>query len=301
MGVAAAHEGLPQGANHDAAGRRVQEPQRDRAQDAGHVRQSAAVHVALPVRRHQASAHEHRHRARERGGRVRRHRAPPDESGGAVPEADLAPRQQADHPVRLRVRAREQTQKSHVFHQRQHHEDHGRPVPPDVQRDRRRVSGHRARALDRRHRRGQDGRHARSVRRDRDAESVRRCALRRRGPDHGLGRARGLRQHRRPLLDVRGHSRLGAAPRGPEPGQPLRPVARRDPDARPHRPGRCCGAGAQRLAAHDRGRRPYLRHLQGRHVAQEGGDEGVRRRGRSSGWTASRSTSNRPSTTRSRR
>ena len=35
---------------------------------------------------------------------------------------------------------RQQAQKSHVLHQRQHHEDHGRPLPPDVRRDRDGVS-----------------------------------------------------------------------------------------------------------------------------------------------------------------
>ena len=49
------------------------------------------------------------------------------------------------------------------------------------------VSRHRERALDRRHRRGEDGRHAGSVRRDRDAESVRR---------HPVRRCRADRRHR---------------------------------------------------------------------------------------------------------
>ena len=42
VGVAAPHQGLPEGADHDAAGRRLQEPERHHAQDARPVRQRAA-------------------------------------------------------------------------------------------------------------------------------------------------------------------------------------------------------------------------------------------------------------------
>ena len=136
VGIAAPHEGLSQGADHDAARRRFQEPQRHRTQDARDVRQRAAVRVAASVRFDQAPEHGHRDRARERGRRLRRHRAPANQSGRAVPQVDFASRQQADRALCVRIRAREQTQKSHVFHQRQHHEDHRRALPPDLRRDR---------------------------------------------------------------------------------------------------------------------------------------------------------------------
>ena len=42
VGIAAPHEGLPEGADHDAAGRRLQEPQRHDAQDARPLRQRPA-------------------------------------------------------------------------------------------------------------------------------------------------------------------------------------------------------------------------------------------------------------------
>ena len=57
--------------------------------------------------------------------------------------------------------------------------------------------GHRKRALDRRHRRGQTRRHARSVRRHRDAEPVRRRTFRRGRADRRIGRPRGFGKHRR--------------------------------------------------------------------------------------------------------
>ena len=146
---------------------------------------------------------------------------------GAVPEADLAAGLGEDRPLRVRVRAPQQPQEGHLLHQRQHHEDDRRPLPQGLRRDRRRVSGHREGALDRRHRRREDGRHAGSVRRHRDAESVRRHPLRRRRADRRLGRAGRLGQHRRPVRDVRSDSRLGAAACRAEPGQPVRAAARR--------------------------------------------------------------------------
>ena len=154
----------------------------------------------------------------------------------------------------------------------------------------RRVPGHRERALDRRHRRRQDGRHARSVRRHRDAESLRRRALRRRRADHGLGGPGGLREYRRPLLDVRGDPRLRAAPRGPEPRQPVRLAARRDPDARAHRSGRRRRARPQRAGC-GRSKTASTRTTSSRKARR------ARRSARassptrsSSGWTANRST-----------
>ena len=116
-------------------------------------------------------------------------------------------------------------------------------------------------ALDRRHRRGQAGRHARSVRRHRDAQSVRRHPLRRGRADRRLGGTGRIGQHRRAVRHVRSHPRLGAAPRRPEPGQSLGPAAGRRADAGPHRPAGSRRARPQRLAAHHRRRHPHLRHL----------------------------------------
>ena len=131
-------------------------------------------------------------------------------------------------------------------------------------------------ALDRRHRRGQAGRHARGLRRHRHAEPLRRHPLGRRGADRRLGRPRRLGEHRRELRHVRGHPRLGAAARRPEPGESLGPAPRRRDDARPHRPARDRRAGPQRLARDARGRRPHLRHLRRSGEQGEGRHEGVR-------------------------
>ena len=155
-----------------------------------------------------------------------------------MPEADLPPGEREDRPLRLRVRAPQRAQEGDLLHQGQHHEDDGRPLPPRLRRARRRLPRARQGALDRRHRRRQARRLARDLRRDRDAEPLRRHPLRRRRPDRRLGRPRRLGQHRRPGGDVRGDPRLGAAPRRPEPRQPVRAAARRHPDARPHRPDR---------------------------------------------------------------
>ena len=111
-------------------------------------------------------------------------------------------------------------------------------LPQDLRRDRRRISRHRKGTLDRRHRRRQDGRHARSLRRHRDAEPLRRHPLRRGRADRRFGRPRRIGQHRRRMRDVRSHPRLGAAPRRTEPGEPVGPAARRGADAGPHRPAR---------------------------------------------------------------
>ena len=77
-----------------------------------------------------------------------------------VPQAHLASRQRKDRPLRLRIREAEWPQEGHLLHERQHHEDDRRSLPQDLRRDRRGVSGHREGALDRRHRRGETGRHA---------------------------------------------------------------------------------------------------------------------------------------------
>ena len=85
------------------------------------------------------------------------------------------------------------------------------------------------------------------------------------------------------LRHVRGHPRLRAAARRPEPGEPFGPAPRRRDDARPHRPARDRRAGPQRLARDARGRRPHVRHL--------------RRRGEQARRSARRS-SRRPSSSR---
>ena len=85
------------------------------------------------------------------------------------------------------------------------------------------VPGHRERALDRRHRRGQAGRHARGLRRDRDAEPLRRHPLRRGRADRRLGRPGRLGQHRRRRAPC---SRPSTARRRAAPGRtwPTRPA-----------------------------------------------------------------------------
>ena len=92
LGLAAPHQSLPQSSDHDAAGRRLQEPERHRAQDARPLRQRASVRFLSSVRRDQASGDGRGHRPRERRRPLRRHRAPPDRTGDAVPETDLASR-----------------------------------------------------------------------------------------------------------------------------------------------------------------------------------------------------------------
>ena len=72
LGVASAHQGLPEGADHDPAGGRLQEPERHDAQDPRSLRQRASVRLLSPVRRDQAPGHGRRDRARERGGPLRR-------------------------------------------------------------------------------------------------------------------------------------------------------------------------------------------------------------------------------------
>jgi isocitrate dehydrogenase len=55
---------------------------------------------------------------------------------------------------------KEQPQKRHLLCQRQHYEADRRFVSPSFRRNRRGISGHRKRRLDRRHRRGENWRHA---------------------------------------------------------------------------------------------------------------------------------------------
>ena len=132
----------------------------------------------------------------ERGGHLRRHRASADGGRDAMPENHHAAGLRADSAIRVRVRGAKRPREGHLLQQRQYHEDDGRAVPPGVRRDRLRVSGHRSRALDRGHRSGEDGGYAGDLRRDRDAEPVRRHPVGRGGADRGLGRAGGIGEHR---------------------------------------------------------------------------------------------------------
>ena len=136
VGVAAANQGVPQGAHHHPAGRRLQEPQRHHAKDAGPVRQRAAVRLLPPVHRHQASEHGRGDRPRERRGPLRRHRVPAEPGSDVVHQADLAAGQREDRALRVRVRAAPQPQEGHLLHERQHHEDDRRSVPQGLRRDR---------------------------------------------------------------------------------------------------------------------------------------------------------------------
>ncbi len=139
LGVAPAHEGLPQGADHHAPGRRLQEPQRHDPQDARPLRQRPALRVVPPVRRHEAPGHGRRHRPRERGGPLRRHRVPADPpTSTQCLKLITRPGSREDRPLRLRVRAAQQPQEGDLLHQRQHHEDDRRPLPQGLRRDRRR-------------------------------------------------------------------------------------------------------------------------------------------------------------------
>ena len=127
--------------DHDAPGRRLQEPQRHDPQDPRPLRQRPALRLLPPLRRDQASRDGRRHRARERGGPLRRRSSiGSDARRLRVPEADHPPGLREDRPLRLRVRAPQQPQEGHLLHQRQHHEDDRRPLPQGLRRDRRAVS-----------------------------------------------------------------------------------------------------------------------------------------------------------------
>ncbi len=276
LGISAPHQGLSQSAHHHAPGRRLQEPQRHHPQDARPVRQRPALRLLPSLRRHQAPRHGRRHRPRKRRGPLRRHRVPADarESPRCL---KLISRPGSEKIVRYAFEyARRHNRKKvtcftkdnimkmtdGLFHKV--FDEIGAEYP-EIEKE----------ALDRRYRRRQDGRHAGSLRRHRHAEPLRRHPLRRGRADRRLGRARRIRQHRRALRHVRSHPRLRAAPRRAESRQSLRPAARRDPDARPHRPARCRRARPQRLAAHHRRRHPHLRHLHRRREQAEGRHQGI--------------------------
>ena len=114
------------------------------------------------------------------------------------------------------------------------------------------------------------------LRRDRDAESLRRHPERRRGADRGFGGAGGVGEYRREMRDVRGDPRLGAAACGAESGEPLGAAVGRGADAGAHQSAGSRGQGTQCVAAHDRRRRAHLRRVHGGREHEEGGDEGIR-------------------------
>ena len=154
VGHAAADPRPAQGAGHHAVWRRVQEPERHAAQDAGVVRERAAVRRVLTVRGDAAPGDGRGDHPRERGRPLRGDRAPADRRGLPVPQADHPAGLRADRPLRVRVRAQPRSPPRHMHGERQHHEDDGRPVLPGLPGDRRVVSGHRAGSLHHRHRRG---------------------------------------------------------------------------------------------------------------------------------------------------
>ena len=263
VGLAAPHQGLPQGSDHDSPGRRLQEPERHHAQDPRPLRQRAPLRLLSPVRRDQAPRDGSRHRPRERGGPLRRDRVPADALRLRVPEADHAAGLREDRALRLRVRAQERPQEGDLLHQRQHHEADGRPLPQGLRRDRRAISRHPERALDRGHRRRQAGRLSRGLRRDRMpnlyGDILSDVAAQIAG-SVGLAGSANIGESFAMFEAIH-----GSAPRrrGPEPGEPLGPAARRRHDARPHRPARGGRARPQRVVEDDRGRHPHLRRLQG--------------------------------------
>ena len=132
LGVAAAHQGFSQGSHHHAARRRIQEPQRHHAQDAGTLCQHPAVRFLSPLRPHQASGDGRGGGARERRGSVRRHRVPDHARGDHGVQADHAAGQREDRPLRVRIRDAVQSQEGHLLHQGQHPEDDRRQLPQDL-------------------------------------------------------------------------------------------------------------------------------------------------------------------------
>jgi hypothetical protein len=73
--------------------------------------------------------------------------------GHAGPEADHPTGLRAHRALRLRVRPRLRPPEGHLHDEGQHHEAHGRALPPGLRGGRAGVPGHRERAPDHRHRR----------------------------------------------------------------------------------------------------------------------------------------------------
>ena len=65
LGVAAPHKGFLQSAHHHSAGRRLQKPQRNRAQTPRSLRQHSAVRLLPSLCGYEAPEDERRHRARK--------------------------------------------------------------------------------------------------------------------------------------------------------------------------------------------------------------------------------------------
>jgi len=111
-----------------------------------------------------------------------------------------------------------------VLHQGQHHEVHGRLVPPDVL-TRSRPSIPRSNTSTGSSTSGcQDGRYAQAFDVLVIAESLRRRSLGRRRSNHRFRGARRFGEHRRSLFDVEAIHGLRTASRRPEPRQPVGPL-----------------------------------------------------------------------------
>ena len=123
LGIPAPHQGLPQGAHHHAARRRLQEPQRHHPQDARPLRQRP------PLRRPTIPFVDTKHpgmdvvivRENEEDLYAGIEHQQTDEVIQCLKLISAA-RLRKDRPLRLRVRASQQPQEGHLLHQRQHHE-----------------------------------------------------------------------------------------------------------------------------------------------------------------------------------
>jgi isocitrate dehydrogenase len=190
-GTRSAAPGLPEGPDHHAAGRRLQEPQRHHAQDARPVRQRAALRQPTTRSSHEAPGHGRRHRPRERGGHLRgiEHQ----QTAEVTQCLKLITRPGCeDHPLRLRVRPRQRPEESYLLHQGQHHEADGRALPQGSSMRSPRSTRTSRTSTDHRHRRRPLADRPRALRRHRHPEPLRRHHLRHRRADRRLGRPRRL-------------------------------------------------------------------------------------------------------------
>ena len=165
LGVAAANPGVAEGADHHAAGRRLQEPQRHAAQDARAVRQRAALasyHPFVSTRHPGMNLVIVRENEEDLYAGIE-HRQTRDVVQClkliSVPGTERIVRYAFEYARALRPA------QGHLHDQGQHHEDDRRAVRSTFRRDRRRVPGHRAGAPDHRHRHGDAGRRAGALRR----------------------------------------------------------------------------------------------------------------------------------------
>ena len=130
---------LAQGAHHHPPGRRIQEPERHHAQDAGAVRQRAPLRGlrSLCATRHpQMDVVIVRENEEDLYGGIE-HR----QTDQVMQCLKLITRPGCEKivPPRLRIRSPQRPQEGHLHHQGQHHEDDRWAVPPGLRRDCRRV------------------------------------------------------------------------------------------------------------------------------------------------------------------